>query len=64
MGGLNQGEFDAMLRAAIAEGLVSSPIVQGAAVADAAGGAVQDAEARTALNALLARVRALGFIAP
>ena len=31
---------------------------QGAAVADAAGGATIDAEARTALNALLARVRA------
>lgn len=41
----------------------SAPIVQGSAVADAAGGAVQDAEARTALNALLARIRSLGLIA-
>lgn len=36
---------------------------QGAAVADASGGATIDAEARTALNALLARVRAHGLIA-
>ena len=36
---------------------------QGAAVADAAGGATIDAEARTALNALLARVRTHGLIA-
>ncbi len=37
---------------------------QGAAVADAAGGVVIDLEARTALNALLARLRAHGMIAP
>lgn len=37
---------------------------QGAAVADAAGGATVDAEARTALNALLARARAHGLIEP
>jgi hypothetical protein len=37
--------------------------VQGAAVADATGGAVVDAEARTALNDLLARCRAHGLIA-
>lgn len=36
---------------------------QGAAVADAAGGAVIDVEARAALNALLSRSRAQGFIA-
>ena len=36
---------------------------QGASVADAAGGATVDAEARTAINALLARVRAHGLIA-
>lgn len=36
---------------------------QGAAVADATGGAVIDAEGRTALNALLARLRAHGMIA-
>jgi hypothetical protein len=37
---------------------------QGAAVADAAGGATIDTEARAAINALLARVRAHGLIAP
>jgi hypothetical protein len=36
---------------------------QGAAVADATGGVVIDAEARTALNALLARLRTHGLIA-
>lgn len=36
---------------------------QGAAVADAAGGAVIDVEARAAINALLARARAHGWIA-
>lgn len=36
---------------------------QGAAVADASGGAIIDSEARTALNALLARVRTHGLIA-
>lgn len=36
---------------------------QGAAVADATGGATVDAEARTALNTLLARLRAHGLIA-
>lgn len=35
---------------------------QGAAVADASGGVTIDAEARTALNALLARARAHGWI--
>lgn len=36
---------------------------QGAAVADASGGATVDAEARTAINDLLARIRAHGLIA-
>lgn len=36
---------------------------QGAAVADASGGATVDAEARTAINTLLARLRAQGVIA-
>jgi hypothetical protein len=46
--------------------LVSSTKVvgaQGAAVADASGGGVIDAEARTALNTLLARLRTHGLIA-
>lgn len=33
-----------------------------AAVSDVAGGVVQDAEARTAINAILARLRAYGVI--
>lgn len=37
---------------------------QGAAVADAAGGVTIDAEGRAAINALLARVRTHGLIAP
>jgi len=37
---------------------------RGAAVADAAGGATIDAEARTAINTLLARLRVHGLIAP
>ena len=36
---------------------------QGASVADAAGGAVVDTEARAALNTLLSRVRVHGLIA-
>ena len=39
------------------------PATQPTAVADAAGGATVDAEARTALNALLSRLRTLGLIA-
>jgi len=41
----------------------ATPVVQPAAVADASGGATIDAEARTALNALLARMRTVGMIA-
>ena len=41
----------------------ATPVVQGAAVADASGGATIDAEARTAINTLLARVRTYGLLA-
>jgi hypothetical protein len=41
----------------------ATPVVQGAAVADATGGSVIDVEGRAALNALLARIRAFGIIA-
>lgn len=41
----------------------ATPIVQGASVADATGGAIIDAEARTAINALISRIEALGLIA-
>jgi hypothetical protein len=41
----------------------TTPITQGASVADASGGATIDAEARTAINALISRVEALGLIA-
>lgn len=41
----------------------ATPIVQGASVADASGGAVIDAEARTAINALISRIEATGLIA-
>lgn len=41
----------------------ATPAVQPTAVADATGGALADAEARTALNALLARLRTIGLIA-
>jgi hypothetical protein len=40
-----------------------TPVVQPAAVADASGGTVVDVEARTALNALLARFRTIGLLA-
>jgi hypothetical protein len=42
----------------------ATPVAQGAAIADASGGAVQDAEARTAINDLLAYLRSRGDIAP
>lgn len=42
----------------------ATPIGRGAAIADAAGGATVDAEARTAINALLAQLRTFGFITP
>ncbi len=41
----------------------ATPIVQGASVADATGGAIIDAEARTAINALISRIEATGLIA-
>jgi hypothetical protein len=41
----------------------STPIVQGASVADASGGAVIDAEARAAINAVISRLEAFGLIA-
>lgn len=41
----------------------ATPAAQPTAVADAAGGATVDAEARTAINDLLARLRTLGIIA-
>lgn len=42
----------------------ATPVIQPTAVPDASGGAVQDTEARTALNALLSRLRTIGIIAP
>ncbi len=41
----------------------ATPVVQPTAVADASGGVNIDAEARTAINAILARLRTTGFIA-
>ncbi len=41
----------------------ATPVVQPTAVADASGGATIDTQARTAINALLARMRTLGLIA-
>jgi hypothetical protein len=41
----------------------ATPVVQGAAVADATGGVVIDAEARAAINALISRIEATGLIA-
>lgn len=41
----------------------TTPIVQGASVADATGGVVVDAEARTAINSLISRIEAVGLIA-
>jgi hypothetical protein len=41
----------------------ATPVVQGASIADATGGVVIDAEARTAINALISRMEALGAIA-
>ena len=41
----------------------ATPVVQGASVADASGGAVIDVEARAAINALISRIEATGLIA-
>lgn len=42
----------------------AAAIVRGATVAAPTGGAVQDAESRTAINAIIARLVAIGIIAP
>lgn len=42
----------------------ATPVVKSGAIADAAGGATVDAEARTALNALLGAMRNLGLLTP
>lgn len=41
----------------------ATPIVQGASIVDATGGATIDAQARTAVNAVISRLEALGLIA-
>lgn len=41
----------------------ATPVPQASAIADASGGATVDAEARTAINAILAAIRAIGLIA-
>jgi len=41
----------------------ATPVVQGASVADATGGATVDSECRTAVNALISRIEATGLIA-
>lgn len=41
----------------------ATPVAQGASVADASGGVTVDAEARTAINALISRIEATGLIA-
>ena len=41
----------------------STPVAQQASVADATGGVVIDAEARTAVNAVISRLETLGLIA-
>jgi hypothetical protein len=42
-------------------GLVVTPIVQRAHIADPSGGATQDSEARSAINSILATLEAFGF---
>ena len=41
----------------------ATPVVQGASISDPSGGAIQDAEARTAIIALISRIEAFGIIA-
>jgi len=41
----------------------ATPVVQGTAITDPSGGATQDAEARTAINALIDKLQAFGIIA-
>jgi hypothetical protein len=40
-----------------------TPVVQAAHIADPAGGATQDAEARTAINAILVAIENIGITA-
>lgn len=40
----------------------ANPVVQGATISDPAGGGTQDAEARTAIDALIDRLEAFGII--
>lgn len=56
-------ERDLRLRNLLDQNGVQVVTTQGAAVADASGGATIDAEARTAINTLLARLRTHGLIA-
>ncbi len=62
--GTNVQAYSANLAAwsALATSAKQNAITAGAAVADASGGATVDAEARTAINTLLARLRAQGII--
>lgn len=41
----------------------ATPVVQGTTISDPTGGGTQDAEARTAINALIDRLQAIGIIA-
>lgn len=53
-----------MAAASVAAARTALELEPGAAVPDAAGGATVDAEARAAINALLAELRTLGLITP
>lgn len=44
-------------------GVSLAPVAQQATISDPSGGATQDAEARTAINAIIDRLQAFGFIA-
>ena len=61
--GANKGAGTLNLDNALYKDGVQVVSAQGTAVANASGGATIDAEARTAINALLARMRAHGLIA-
>lgn len=64
---LSKADADAMLadpsKAMADPTLTYAEIGQGSAVADATGGTTVDAEARAAINGLLAQLRTLGIIA-